>query len=112
MIGAVRPISAQTPAKPQPRRPTDDASGDAGARAAESRLPVVIEASAREAPRETFDVRPSAPFLVQLIANQLRGERRIERQPQVVAGRAVASYQRADRWGSNLEPGFFGKREM
>lgn len=113
MIGAVRPISAQTPTKPQQRRPADEAPGDGRARAAEGRLPAVIEVTAREKPGRQTDVRPSAPFVVQLIVNQLnRGDRRIERQPQAVAGRAIASYQRADRLSSNLEPGFFGKREM
>ncbi|WP_181701378.1 hypothetical protein [Chthonobacter albigriseus] len=67
-------------------------------------------------PRERTFVRlqTGAPYLAQLIASNLgagaSGERRQQRRPDLVAGRAVAAYRSADRLGSEIEAGFLLQR--
>lgn len=111
MIQPIRSIPAQRPSLDGTGRHRSDARAEGGdARRSEGarRMEILPPAGSRVTPRGTDE----AAFLAHLAALEVGGgDRRLERQPAVVAVRAMASYRRADRLGSDLELGFFAGRE-
>jgi hypothetical protein len=89
-------------------------TGDQGAGAAPlpGRALVAVGPSPSTGPR----ARPpaSSPFLAQLAAARMAdsdsGERRVERRPERVAGRAGSTYRAQTRLATDLEPGFLVAR--